>query len=597
MSHLARSKIRNAVTSVRKSYRSHSQEKDEYFVGYNEEQENTYWYEDNGKQKQQQESRDHPPSGIPRDAHRNGLRDYWNQESIERFRSRFGSSVERPTRMFGDFLNNIFGYCAGGGDVVTDWNCSNMEYRAPPASYGHGLGRGHYHSYSDGHMRAGQDGHHDHHHRRDSRRKHGHRPSKSHHDMMDVLQGRMMKSQMSNDACFYAQQQPNVGEDYNAVIGARRREKQGPGDGDGHTLKKNTTTHSEDNVAGKTCKLSEIKPLLQHHFSSGPDTPTTLIVNKSPQPTNDTGYPINIEEDDKSLDTFAYDDGISVLSAHTLEEMAKLEMKKKNSASEQEPLEQGFDIIIQVEGKESNHKNEKVDPNSFLNDRMVVRKEESMEGDSQPPSPVGTEGSISTDNTNSRSAQQLNTPESVKKSRRANIPPPPSSQRRSNKSVKSLNQYPVQMRRSLSGFSKKTDHTTSTVSNFVDVWKTNELKYWGNVVVEDENSKEKDDDNTGNDSYKAKSSTTEERNRLKSKTTTHPTTPKRNNRNKDSVSHTGNQEDTSKLNEKELPVVSHYEATSADGTGKRKKKSRSRLPFFGRWNAVEYMQCVGEDVS
>jgi hypothetical protein len=165
------------------------------------------------------------------------------------------------------------------------------------------------------------------------------------------------------------------------------------------------------------------------------------------------GNPLSLSEVNQSVDeesesgaSYNYDDGISALSAHTLEEMAKIESSlQKQRSPPMEPQEQGFDISIdQI----------KISPG--------------------PPSPTGTEESGSTVDNEEEKYRQINDIQENEHS----------------VSLHTRQKYPVQMARNQSNTDSNVSSSFHTSkSEFTDIWKSNERQYWSQAVEDDSPSK------------------------------------------------------------------------------------------------------------
>jgi len=141
------------------------------------------------------------------------------------------------------------------------------------------------------------------------------------------------------------------------------------------------------------------------------------------------------EDDLNSVTSYNYDDGISALSAHTLEEMAKAEaiLRKR---SHKEPQEQGFDISIE-------------------------------QTSSGPPSPTGTIESSTSEEDDRSNMDNL-------------IGLQYDEDQFNQHSLGQQKKYPVQMARNNSESSRVSTNTSK--SEFSTVWKNNEQQYWTQVV-------------------------------------------------------------------------------------------------------------------
>lgn len=138
-----------------------------------------------------------------------------------------------------------------------------------------------------------------------------------------------------------------------------------------------------------------------------------------------------------------FDDGISALSAHTLEEMAKAEKILLKKQEARIPREEGFDICLE--------------PSVF---------EKDAEG---PPSPAST---VESDDDHSPAQEtERNPPEEQSISANAN----------------DIKTYPIQMARPRR--SSSPDGSASTASEFSATWRKQEENYWAEVVKEDKDTK------------------------------------------------------------------------------------------------------------
>lgn len=148
-------------------------------------------------------------------------------------------------------------------------------------------------------------------------------------------------------------------------------------------------------------------------------------------------------EDSESALSYNYDDGISAISAHTLEEMAKAEMILQRKIGI--PREEGFDITL----------------DSTENDVAF--------GKDLPPSPTSTEDSNST--MDEFATIQDIVDEQVK-----------------NRDEKNHQLYPVQMARPRS--QRSTGSTESSTRSDHSEWKAQDRKYWMQVVQEEYNARD-----------------------------------------------------------------------------------------------------------
>jgi len=589
MTHLTRSNIHNVVSTIRRGDNKIKRRKDEE----KNIEDEAYWFGDGHDNVQQEYNQ------FPR--HRNNLyrfqdHNQWCEESFEQSRPK--SSI----RMVGEFIQNILGsFCNGVGDTTSDWSCPNLQYRVPPASYDQGLSRVHY--FDDNKngkyfQREGEGSG-----RSSSKTKIQNQSNKTHHNnIMDALQERIIR-ETSQDECFYRQRLKLHGHsrdernNNNLCDKFSFREVHIMKD-DGkcnRDISKHETSRmlcEEMTVAGKLpSKLSEVEPILRHRSSSEllMNTPTLIIKNKNSRKCHkNNNYNPNVinDGDDKSLETFVYDDGISVLSAHTLEEMAKLETKRKNNVRDLEQLKQGFDIIVQVKKKENDNKGYS-DTSKYGIARSMLEKKETTEGNSQPPSPVGTEGSLSTDNQSlhfhsleNHRINQLNVSRQPQDFTCSTF----TIGKGSGKQTIVLPQMSTaKTRPSENAAKKKINRACSNTNNILSTLAESDIKY--------------NDNKFKNDLTNIMIDPKKDRNIKIQKTTKveYPTTPKRNNKKIKEDALVEDLENTSLQDDPE--VLIHYELPKSDGTAKKKKKSRSRIPFFGRWNSVEYMQCHEEDLK
>lgn len=149
-------------------------------------------------------------------------------------------------------------------------------------------------------------------------------------------------------------------------------------------------------------------------------------------------------EDTESALSYNYDDGISAISAHTLEEMAKAEMILQRKIGV--PREEGFDIAL-----DSTTEND----DSF--------------GKDLPPSPTSTEDSSSTVDEVARIQDVVD--EQLARHYKHN---------------ENYHLYPVQMARPRSH--RSTESTESSTRSDHSEWKKQDSKYWMQVVQEEQQS-------------------------------------------------------------------------------------------------------------
>jgi len=224
--------------------------------------------------------------------------------------------------------------------------------------------------------------------------------------------------------------------------------------------------------------------------------------------------------------------------------------------------------------------------------RSMLGRKETMEGDSQPPSPVGTEGSLSTDNTNNQSSNQslhFHSSEDHKINQHDMSRPPQdltcSTLTMGSGTSKQIIVLPqrssAQIRLSENVKKKKLDRASGNTNSSVATLVKSNIEYNDNKLKIGVTNRVIDSKKEGNNKIQ------------KTTKVEYPTTPKRTNRIKSDDICAEDFENISMQDD--LEVVMHYKLPSGDGTAKRKKKNRSRVPFFGRWNSVEYMQCHEED--
>jgi len=146
----------------------------------------------------------------------------------------------------------------------------------------------------------------------------------------------------------------------------------------------------------------------------------------------------NAEEEDAV--SYNYDDGISALSAHTLEEMVNRDpILGRQERTTVPPSEQGLDIA----------KDEGINSKSPLSTKESLKNDEEVQC-VQSSEEYSKEGSCGDESRRRRKAT-----------------------------------YPVQMARNQSTTSNMTFSTKSSKSDFSDVWKRQEQQYWMQVVEED----------------------------------------------------------------------------------------------------------------
>lgn len=189
---------------------------------------------------------------------------------------------------------------------------------------------------------------------------------------------------------------------------------------------------------------------------------------------------ILMNDEEKSIESFNYDDGISALSAHTLEEMAKVEARLDRARGI--PTEQGFDITctLRPEG-----------------DKLEEGEEvENEEGHGQgPPSPVGTEES-SNDSGSSKSSDRTKSSQSTHVTR--------SNKELDRSGIPKHHTYPVQSARPSSP--SALSQTTQSIFSQLDLSASasQEQQYWSQIIEK----KEKDHEDMNLKILQDKSSTT-----------------------------------------------------------------------------------------
>ena len=176
-------------------------------------------------------------------------------------------------------------------------------------------------------------------------------------------------------------------------------------------------------------------------------------------------------EDEDESQSYNYDDGISALSAHTLEEMAKAE--KRLDQIRGIPTEEGFDITCTLRPEGEVDVDVEEDAVGIVGVEETLLSKEGGDGDCDgPPSPVGTEES----STSSRSTDSRSTAES-KSTTSA------SSRKEDRSGIPKTHAYPVQQARpsSPSGLSQ------TTTSVFSSEWdNSQEQQYWSQIIEEKE---------------------------------------------------------------------------------------------------------------
>lgn len=176
------------------------------------------------------------------------------------------------------------------------------------------------------------------------------------------------------------------------------------------------------------------------------------------------GNPLSLAEVNQSFEerseggiSYNFDDGISALSAHTLEEMARTEtMLQRKSRAEKEPQEQGFNVSIEKKNA------------------------------SNPPSPVGTdESSRSLDDGQDRHEYPLDEIREIK-------------------ALPQGQKYPVQMARNQSNTDSFLSNSMQTSgSEYTETWKQrhdtrHEQRFWTQVGLENDNQTKESSQNHDN---------------------------------------------------------------------------------------------------
>jgi len=164
------------------------------------------------------------------------------------------------------------------------------------------------------------------------------------------------------------------------------------------------------------------------------------------------GLELEEEEEDGM---YNYDDGISALSAHTLEDMAKRDL-----ILDRQRGEEGFDIAQDGNDGGDDHHNLQGNPS------MISSMEESLDREQERAADKNSTNMVTRSNPANQHEEQISKEDSIGP-RRAS--------------------YPVQMARNRSAVSNATGASSkqSSKSNFSDVWKRQEQQYWMQVVKED----------------------------------------------------------------------------------------------------------------
>ncbi len=185
--------------------------------------------------------------------------------------------------------------------------------------------------------------------------------------------------------------------------------------------------------------------------------------------------------------SYNYDDGISALSAHTLEEMAKAEMILQRRRGI--PQEQGFDIAVNSSSEDAD---EEEDVNAGTNDKSNggnanVHKDKNSKHehdfDKGPPSPASTY-----DSSNASKDEELTTYriEDVVNEERRHKEQQLQQQQTTSELNSTLEHYPVQMARPTIGRESGGPEPVSVSSSNASAdWRVQEQKYWMQVVEND----------------------------------------------------------------------------------------------------------------
>mmetsp|Transcript_2491 Transcript_2491/g.3510 ORF Transcript_2491/g.3510 Transcript_2491/m.3510 type:complete len:499 (-) Transcript_2491:340-1836(-) len=270
-------------------------------------------------------------------------------DSVDRFREKAKEKIkqtakrldqgENPTRVVSDILGTMFGSCTGVGSRCHRSSSKGRNWNANRGS-----------------------------HRRDGSGLSAKPESRMHE------RGSQRKSELKDES-YYAQfYNDDHAKAAQAVLLARRQAEK----------------EFEERILRQENGAQENHPLAQGHTEN-------IRVMGSPYQLMEVEGPRGTISEASSVVSCNFDDGISALSAHTLEEMAKVEKKRLSSGTV--PLEQGFDISAdQVE------KNATVPQHCSNLDAVTPKEIKRNRSDSsrmsQPPSPVETIGSNSSDGEN-----------------------------------------------------------------------------------------------------------------------------------------------------------------------------------------------------
>lgn len=238
----------------------------------------------------------------------------------------------------------------------------------------------------------------------------------------------------SRDECHYAQfYEDDHGVAARAVLLARKRETRE------RSLHRQKLQELHENA-----RVEAQSEVLRGSNNISPQHREKIHVDGNPYRLSEVGNgnPLNqsnVSEDSESALSYNYDDGISAISAHTLEEMAKAELilQRKRGI----PQEQGFDIALD------------------------------STKDSLPPSPAST---VESSNASEDAAHIQDSVGLEEKGGKEDT---------STSDSKSAQRYPVQMARPKSHRSMMSTGTSSQ-SEYME-WKNHDAKYWTQVVEDD----------------------------------------------------------------------------------------------------------------
>mmetsp|Transcript_5914 Transcript_5914/g.11175 ORF Transcript_5914/g.11175 Transcript_5914/m.11175 type:complete len:426 (-) Transcript_5914:191-1468(-) len=254
----------------------------------------------------------------------------------------------------------------------------------------------------------------------------------------------------SRDECHYAQfYEDDHGRAARAVLMTRQREEKQRNEQ--RQKMKHMNRNAVEEQAGKRFTMNQSGGQKSEYIRNhGKTTASTFQQGENIRV---GGYPYRLcevrnilnrsatSEDSESALSYNYDDGISAISAHTLEEMAKAEMIFQRKIGV--PREEGFDIAL----------------DSTENGVTF--------GKDLPPSPTSTEDSSSTMDDVARIQDIVD--EQLE---------------RSYKKKDDCHLYPVQMARPRSH--RSTESTESSTRSDHSEWKKQDTKYWMQVVQEEQ---------------------------------------------------------------------------------------------------------------